>query len=42
MTKNIFLLIFVSVLILSCGKKGNPIYQEPKSEKFNTKIKVVL
>ena len=42
MTKNIFLLIFISVLILSCGKKGNPIYQEPKSEILNTKIKVVL
>ena len=42
MTKNIFLLIIVSILILSCGKKGDPIYQEPKSEKLNTKIKVVL
>tara|TARA_X000001036_G_C20149997_1_gene590998 strand:+ start:51 stop:179 length:129 start_codon:yes stop_codon:yes gene_type:complete len=42
MIKNIFLLVFISVLILSCGKKGDPVYQEPKSEKFNTKIKVVL
>ena len=31
MTKNIFLLIIVSILILSCGKKGDPIYQEPNS-----------
>tara|TARA_Y100001936_G_C16080203_1_gene677198 strand:+ start:2125 stop:2253 length:129 start_codon:yes stop_codon:yes gene_type:complete len=42
MTKNIIILIFISILILSCGKKGDPIYQKPKSEKFNTKIKVVL
>ncbi len=42
MTKNIFILIFLGILILSCGKKGDPIYQEPKSKNFNTKIKVVL
>jgi len=42
MTKNIFILIFLSMLILSCGKKGDPVYQEPKSEKLSTKIKVVL
>ena len=42
MTKKIFLLIFLSVLIFSCGKKGDPSYQEPKSEKNGAKIKVVL
>ena len=42
MIKNLLLLIFLSLLILSCGKKGDPIYQEPKSKNYNTKIKVVL
>tara|TARA_B100001287_G_scaffold217202_1_gene186075 strand:+ start:261 stop:389 length:129 start_codon:yes stop_codon:yes gene_type:complete len=42
MTKNILVVIFLSMLILSCGKKGDPTYQEPKSEKLSTKIKVVL
>ena len=32
----------ISILILSCGKKGDPIYQEPKSKNYNTNIKVVL
>ena len=42
MTKNIFLLIFISILILSCGKKGDPVYQESKFNKIVTKIKVVV
>jgi len=42
MIKNLLLLIFISILILSCGKKGDPIYQEPKSKNYNTNIKVVL
>ena len=42
MIKNLLLFIFLCMLILSCGKKGDPIYQEPKSKNYNTKIKVVL
>jgi len=42
MIKNLLLLIFLGMLVLSCGKKGDPIYQEPKSKNYNTKIKVVL
>ena len=42
MIKNLLLFIFLGMLILSCGKKGDPIYQEPKSKNYNTKIKVVL
>tara|TARA_Y100000816_G_C25915703_1_gene477563 strand:+ start:68 stop:196 length:129 start_codon:yes stop_codon:yes gene_type:complete len=42
MIKNIFLLIFITVLFLSCGKKGDPVYQEPKSKNHGAKIKVVL
>ena len=42
MIKKLLLLIFLSILVLSCGKKGDPTYQEPKSKNYNTKIKVVL
>jgi len=42
MIKKILILTFLSVLIVSCGKKSDPVYQKPKSEKFGTKIKVVL
>ena len=42
MIKKIFILLFISTLVLSCGKKGDPIYEEPKSENSSTKIKVVL
>ena len=42
MIKNLLLLIFLSTLILSCGKKGDPVYQEPKSKNHDVKIKVVI
>ena len=28
MIKKIYILIFVSVLIFSCGKKGDPVYKD--------------
>ena len=28
MIKKIYILIFVSVLVCSCGKKGDPVYKE--------------
>ena len=28
MLKKIYILLFVSILIISCGKKGDPIYKE--------------
>tara|TARA_Y100000816_G_scaffold214611_1_gene159860 strand:- start:776 stop:910 length:135 start_codon:yes stop_codon:yes gene_type:complete len=34
MIKKIYILIFVSVLIFSCGKKGDPVY---KNENQNVK-----
>ena len=35
MIKNLFILIFISALFISCGKKGDPIYNEEKiSMKF--------
>ena len=42
MTKNIFLLIIVSILILSCGKKGDPVFNEKQSKIFSTKIRVIV
>tara|TARA_B100001093_G_scaffold265657_1_gene254120 strand:+ start:52 stop:186 length:135 start_codon:yes stop_codon:yes gene_type:complete len=28
MLKKIYILLFVSILVISCGKKGDPIYKE--------------
>ncbi|MDB3888476.1 hypothetical protein N9341_02950 [Candidatus Pelagibacter sp.] len=35
MFKKIYIIIFVSMLITSCGKKGDPVYND---ENKNTKI----
>ena len=40
--KNFLFIIIVFLSLISCGKKGDPEYNENKSEIFNTKIKVVL
>ncbi len=37
MIKNIFIVLFLASLILSCGKKGDPIYDE-NPEKKDSKI----
>ena len=37
MIKNFFIVLFLTSLILSCGKKGDPIYDE-NQEKQNSKI----
>ena len=37
MIKNIFIVLFLASLILSCGKKGDPIYDE-NQEKQKSKI----
>ena len=31
MIKKLLLLIFLSILVLSCGKKGDPIYNDKNS-----------
>lgn len=43
MIKKIFLIILLSIILISCGKKGDPIYNdaEKKVEKLNTKINLV-
>ena len=32
MIKKILILLFVTILITSCGKKGDPIYKDPKKK----------
>ena len=38
MIKKLFIIIFLSLLVASCGKKSDPIYNGKKIEMFNTKI----
>ena len=42
MIRNIYIVIFLSLLIISCGKKSDPIYKEKVKNINNTKTKVVL
>ncbi len=35
MIKKIFIFLFITILLYSCGKKGDPVYKE---EKQNSKI----
>ena len=35
MTKKIFIILFIGILFSSCGKKGDPVYNEKNQ---NTKI----
>ena len=42
MIKKIYIIIFLSLLIISCGKKGDPIYKEKVKNTNNTKTKVML
>ena len=39
--KNLLLVIIVFLSLVSCGKKGDPEYNEPKSEVTNTKLLMV-
>tara|TARA_B100001057_G_scaffold90769_1_gene87045 strand:+ start:1031 stop:1174 length:144 start_codon:yes stop_codon:yes gene_type:complete len=41
MIKKIFLLTLFCCLIISCGKKGDPIYKEPKKETRIQKISFI-
>ena len=42
MIKKIYIILFLSLLIISCGKKGDPIYKENSKNFVGTKHKVVL
>ena len=38
MIKKIYLILFISIIITSCGKKGDPVYKVQKLEIFSTKF----
>ena len=42
MIKKIYLILFLILLIASCGKKSDPIYKENVKKINNTKTKVML
>ena len=42
MIKKIYIVIILSLLIISCGKKSDPIYKEKVKNTNNTITKVVL
>ncbi len=41
MIKKIYLLLILILLTASCGKKGDPTYDNSNSKKSNTKLTVV-
>ena len=41
MIKKILLLIFISLILISCGKKNDPVYKEQSSKFFDNKPIVV-
>tara|TARA_Y200000002_G_C22208286_1_gene466274 strand:+ start:50 stop:175 length:126 start_codon:yes stop_codon:yes gene_type:complete len=40
--KKIFIFLFLSLFIFACGKKGDPVFKESKSEKINSKIIITI
>ena len=42
MIQKIYLILFICILIYSCGKKSDPKYKEQKSEIYKNKLTVIL
>ena len=42
MIKKIYILLLISLFLISCGKKGDPFYKENAKKIESTKFKVVL
>ncbi len=42
MIKRIYIFIFLVLLITSCGKKGDPVYNEKNSQVFSTQIRTII
>jgi len=42
MIKKLYIFLIIGILISSCGKKGDPIYEQSKFKDSSTKINVVL
>lgn len=43
MIKKLFIILFVTILLASCGKKGDPTFNKEKqnSKIFNSKLNIV-
>ena len=42
MIKKVCIILFLSFFIVSCGKKGDPIYKENGKNYKNTELKVLV
>ena len=42
MIKKICLIIFLTLLVVSCGKKSDPIYKEKTRKIDHTEIKIIV
>ncbi len=42
MIKKIYLIFFIALFVISCGKKGDPIYQDKNSKILSTQFVRVL
>ena len=44
MIKKLFIILFITILLTSCGKKGDPTYNEEKqnSKIFNSQLNIVV
>ena len=40
--KKIFIFIFLAIMVSSCGKKGDPVFEEQKTKIIDTDTIVVL
>ncbi len=42
MIKKIYLIFFIALFVISCGKKSDPVYKEKNSKILNTQFITVL
>tara|TARA_Y100000022_G_C12913220_1_gene223767 strand:+ start:88 stop:216 length:129 start_codon:yes stop_codon:yes gene_type:complete len=42
MIKKIYIILILSMLFVSCGKKNDPVFNKKQSKIFSTKIKVIV
>tara|TARA_Y100000768_G_C23477402_1_gene450909 strand:- start:179 stop:307 length:129 start_codon:yes stop_codon:yes gene_type:complete len=42
MIKKIYLFFFIALFVISCGKKGDPIYKEKSSKTLSTQFVMML
>tara|TARA_Y100001958_G_C20770108_1_gene246368 strand:+ start:60 stop:188 length:129 start_codon:yes stop_codon:yes gene_type:complete len=42
MIKKLYIILFLSLLMFSCGKKGDPTFKEGNSKKYNSRIIMMI